>query len=92
MTKYDEWVKANLADTPKPTTKLMPCRLCGQPQTVSIYRSKPIKCASCNGDVMIDAIRQMANRSGPVYEKYLAARRNAISRQGRGRAPDQAPI
>lgn len=64
-------------------TKLMACRVCGNPITVSLYRSKPIRCPECGLDAMVTAIRQMHAKRGPYYELW---RRNVARRKlGRGR-------
>lgn len=55
-------------------TKQMPCRVCGNAVTVSLYRGRPVRCIDCACDTYAENLRQRARRSGPYYDKWYAAR------------------
>ena len=48
------------------------CRDCG---TTKDLNSRGTSCFSCSGKRMHDGIMSMVNKSGPAYEKWLAAMR-----------------
>lgn len=55
-------------------TKQMPCRECGEPMTVDIAKQNPPRCVECGIAAAASAARQMHERSGPAYARWLASR------------------
>lgn len=54
-------------------TKQMPCSGCGKPQTVNAQVTSPPRCFECGLQAAIDAARQMREKSGPYYDRWLAS-------------------
>lgn len=53
-------------------TKQMPCRKCGEPITVGIRTKNQPRHIMCGVEEMQDAIRQMHDKSGPYYDRWVA--------------------
>lgn len=62
-----------MSDTPKapPGFKYMPCRFCEKPMLVGAKRYKPPAHIECSTAVQMDNIRQMNEKKGPFYDKWL---------------------
>lgn len=69
---------------PKPKTKVVKCVSCPNTTTVGIKTRKPYRCFQCGLQAMMDYQRQMHERSGPLYEKWLARMAGWAVVQGRG--------
>lgn len=54
--------------------KAMPCRTCGEPMMVGVRTRKSPQHLECSLHNMSEAMRQMQNKSGPYYEKWLERR------------------
>ena len=58
---------------PKPRTKELPCRHCGEPMTVGWQQRKLPAHNECSIKLASDASMQMHNKSGPVYDRWKLA-------------------
>lgn len=56
----------------KPKYKTVKCVSCENTTTVGIKTRKDYRCFECGLKAMMDAQRQMHNKSGPIYNKWLA--------------------
>jgi hypothetical protein len=65
-------------------TKEMPCRECGKPMTVNAQTSSSPRCFECGLAAYVESRRQLAAKSGTVYEKMRAAQRLHPRGKGRG--------
>lgn len=64
-------------------TKEMPCRGCGRPMTVDVQTRNSPRCLDCGVGAAVAAARQMHDKAGPAWERWLAS--NANKGRGRGR-------
>jgi len=54
-------------------TKTMPCRDCNTPMQVGANTRNAPRCLECGIKAAIKASDEMRRKSGPTYDKYLAA-------------------
>lgn len=76
MPYHREWITA-MRYTPKPKTKLMPCRHCGEDIEVGWKTKKKPAHAECSIRKAAEVQRQMHYKSGPYYDKWVEAMRIA---------------
>jgi hypothetical protein len=69
--------------------KQMPCRHCHKPMQVGIRKRNAPAHFECSLRITIDNQRQIAEKSGPYYDKWLAGQRAYLERLTRGGAPPQ---
>lgn len=67
--------------------KTMPCRKCTKPMTVGIRTRKAPIHVECGIEEAIQAAKQMREKKGPYYEKWLASMAKKFSNAGGGGAP-----
>lgn len=63
-----------------PKTKIVQCDSCGEAVEVGWKRKRPIRCTPCAEAAITSAIRQMAGKSGPVYERWITGISDFIDR------------
>lgn len=68
----------------KQVTKQMPCRGCGEPITVGIRTRIQPRCIQCGVQESAIAMRQMSEKSGPYYDRWLAGMALFAQRIARG--------
>lgn len=80
-------------DHEPPRTKQMPCRYCGAPITVGVRKRVLPHHLECALKVMMDNMQQVAEKSGPYYERWRAGcmRRPGGRPRGRGVSRETAP-
>lgn len=77
-------------DTPPHGYKYMPCRYCEEPMLVAERRKKLPKHTECGIRIMMDNADQIANKSGPAYDRWRAGMANWIDRSTPGGTPPTA--
>lgn len=78
-----------LADPPN-GYKYMPCRHCDKPMIVGVTRRKLPHHPECGLERASAAMLQMANKSGPYYDRWLESLAKRFSDQAGGGGPGPA--
>lgn len=65
-------------------TKEMPCRSCSKPMTVGARTRNQPRCFECGIKASVQAIRQMQEKRGPIYERYRAGMARYYDREIKG--------
>lgn len=74
-------------DTPPHGYKYMPCRYCAEPMLVGIKKRNAPGHVQCGVLVAAANMRQIAEKKGPYYDRWLAGQANYLSRLTGGGAP-----
>lgn len=56
---------------PAPKRQIVPCTGCGAGLEVGWKRKLPARCTDCSAEALATACRQIAEKSGPAFEKHL---------------------
>lgn len=67
--------------------KYMPCRYCQGMMVVGNKRKKTPAHIECGVDVAQNNLRQIHERKGPYYDRWLQAQARAVERLARGYPP-----
>jgi hypothetical protein len=67
--------------------KYMPCRYCGKPMKVTARKRKLPSHVECGITVAIEVQRQIHEKKGPHYDKWLAGQLAYLERLSRGGPP-----
>lgn len=71
-----------------PGFKYMACKHCSKPMKVGNKRRNSPSHTECGIGIAIEVQRQMANKSGPYYERWLNSQANALKRARGGGASE----
>lgn len=58
-----------------------PCEVCGKYVERNRHSADPHRCLPCALDAATEAAVQMHNRSGPLWDKYVAKREARVARR-----------
>jgi hypothetical protein len=72
---------------PRPGFKHMPCKHCGIMMEVGANRHKEPAHLECGIALAVEVSRQMREKSGPYYERWLNAMTQALDEAAGGGAP-----
>lgn len=67
--------------------KIMPCRDYNAPMRVGANTKNAPRCVECGIAALSENIRQMTQKNGPAWDKYVAGTRRWNERIGRGTHP-----
>ena len=73
--------------SPDLVSKMMPCKYCNELMKVGIRQRKLPHHFECSLKVQVDNMRQISEKNGPYYDRWLAGQRNYLERLTRGGAP-----
>jgi NMD protein affecting ribosome stability and mRNA decay len=69
--------------------KYMPCRHCGKSVVTGAKRVRTVAHVECSMKVATDNVRQIHDKKGPYYDRWLAGQAAYLTRLTLGGAPPQ---